>query len=29
VENHGQETEASYSLKNVFQVRAFFQKLIE
>lgn len=29
VENRGQETEASYSLKNVFQVRAFFQKLIE
>ncbi len=29
VENHGQETEASYSLKNVFQVRAFFEEIMK
>jgi trehalose 6-phosphate phosphatase len=28
VGNHGNETQAEYSLKNVFQVRLFFEKLI-
>ncbi len=28
VENRGQETAAAYSLKNVFQVRRFFEKII-
>ncbi len=29
VENHGQQTAAAYSLKNVFQVEQFFKKIIE
>ena len=28
VENHGQDTAASYSLKNVYQVRVFFEKVL-
>ncbi len=28
VENRGQDTAAEYSLKNVFQVRAFFQRMV-
>ncbi len=28
VENHGQDTAADYSLKNVFQVEAFFRRMI-
>ena len=29
VENHGQETAAAYSLKNVYQVRAFFERILD
>jgi len=29
VGGHGQKTHAKYALKNVFQVRMFFEKLIE
>lgn len=29
VENHGQETAANYSLKNVYQVRKFFEHIIQ
>jgi len=29
VENRGQDTAATYSLKNVYQVRKFFERIIE